>query len=463
MRRFTKVALWGGLALSLAVGSAPAQLINEIVRGAANGFVADTFACGDGLVPCGLGYKLFCDLDPSDVGGAANPVDGIAGYRLKAQRYLTDIQATGNYPVCGYSGAGNNWYVLWDGTTGKGTAAHAGWYGGQAQRLFYAELGNSLSFNCLPVIASEACFGALDDLAGTQHGTNLADGSYLGPIGGLSPVPVPQFESRVDRIIANWEQATNQTVRDGAAPAIAGVNLYWLPADPTATDADWDGNGELLASLPADATSFEIVRGDPFFRTAGTFYLGTRVAYVGGHESNISANSADFGDTADLDCQVDPTDAPAIVDVERICVGVRTDDFGKEFLIVLVDIVGDPEGQVKTDRINFEVTMNTPGATRSNRQVRARALQVDRVGGAVALRFNTNFDNTGEPDRLLTENTTFDDNQGHIVFGIPLAELADSFIGGSISGEPGTRILTLDGRVAVPSAQDTFGIFSFTF
>ena len=123
MRRFTKVALWGGLTLSLAVGTAPAQFINEIVRGANNGFVNDVFACGDGNAACGLAYKMFCDLDPADTGGASNPVDGIPGYRSKAERYLTDVQITGNYPVCGGSGAGNNWYVLWDGQTGAGTAS----------------------------------------------------------------------------------------------------------------------------------------------------------------------------------------------------------------------------------------------------------------------------------------------------------------------------------------------------
>ena len=109
------------------------------------------------------------------------------------------------------------------------------------------------------------------------------------------------------------------------------------------------------------------------------------------------------------------------------------------------------------------LNINSPGATRSNRQIRARALS----GTPVNLRFNTNFDNTGEPDRLLTENTTYDDNQGYIVFGVPLSELAESLGGGSINNEPGSRVITLDGRVAVPGAQDQWpnsgGSLSFTF
>jgi len=461
MKRISKAVLWGGLAFTLAIGVAPAQQINEIIRAASNGIGSDMFGCGSGNSSCDLGYKMYCDVDPSDTNGSANPSDGIPSYRTKAARYLADSQISGNYPVCGQSGGGNNWYTLWDGQTGGGTAAHAGWYGGQAQVLNYNEIGNSLSFNCLPVIAAEACFAALDERTAFND-TTLRDGSALSHVGGMSPVPAAQFVPLVDRVRATWEEAVNQTIRDGAVPAIAGVDLYWMADDAGATDADWDANGQLLASLPADGTHFDIVRGDDFLDD-NVFMLATKVTYAGGHSSFFSANSGAFGDTEDLDCIAEPLDSPAIVDVERICVGVRADDFGKDFLIVLVDIVGSPEGRVRTPDIDFVVTMNSPGAGRSNRSVRARALN----GLPVNLRFNTNFDNTGEPDRLLTENTTFDDNQGQIVFGIPLSELQESFIGGAINNAPGSRVVTMDGRVAVPGAQDQWpnggGELSFTF
>ena len=46
MKRISKAALWGGLAFTLAIGVAPAQQINEIIRGAVNGISADIFDCG---------------------------------------------------------------------------------------------------------------------------------------------------------------------------------------------------------------------------------------------------------------------------------------------------------------------------------------------------------------------------------------------------------------------------------
>ncbi|TDI28716.1 MAG: hypothetical protein E2P03_10920, partial [Acidobacteria bacterium] len=145
MKRITKSVLWGGLAFTLAIGLAPAQQINEIIRGAVNGTPSDIFGCGSGNSSCDLGYRMYCDLDPTDVSGVANPVDGIPKFRAKAGRYLGDAQITGNYPVCGFAGAGNNWYVIWDGITDSGTSAHASWYGAQAQRVLFNEIGNPLS------------------------------------------------------------------------------------------------------------------------------------------------------------------------------------------------------------------------------------------------------------------------------------------------------------------------------
>ena len=207
MKRISKAVLLGGLAFTLAIGVAPAQGINEIVRGAVNGIADDIFSCGGGNSPCDLGYKVYCELDPSDVSGAGNPVDGIPAYRGRPNRYRTDPQITGNYPVCGPAGAGNSWYILWDGQLGGGTSAHAGWYGAQAQRIDALEIGNSMSFNCLPVTGAEACFAALSDL-GQSNDTILRDGSPLNHVGGISPVPVGQFEARIDSIAAVFEEST---------------------------------------------------------------------------------------------------------------------------------------------------------------------------------------------------------------------------------------------------------------
>ncbi|TDI45163.1 MAG: hypothetical protein E2P00_03805, partial [Acidobacteria bacterium] len=86
MKRITKAVLWGGLAFTLAIGLAPAQQINEIIRGAVNGIPSDIFSCAKGNSPCDLGYRMYCDQAPGDVSGAANPVDGIPKYRSKPAR-----------------------------------------------------------------------------------------------------------------------------------------------------------------------------------------------------------------------------------------------------------------------------------------------------------------------------------------------------------------------------------------
>ncbi len=482
MKRITKSVLWGGLAFPLAIGRAPAQQINEIIRGAVNGIPSDIFSCGAGNSPCDLGYRMYCDLEPGDVSGVANPVDGIPEYRSKPSRYKGDAQITGNYPVCGNAGAGNSWYTIWDGQLDGGTSAHTGWYGAQAQRVNFNEIGNPLSFNCLPVTGSFACFAALSDL-GQFNDTILRDGTPLSHVGGISPVPVPQFEARIDSIAAVFEGVANKTVLDGADDPIASIDILWMLDDANATDADWAANGQVLATLPGDATEFKMLRGDPFIRDGKDFMLVTRLTYAGGHQSFISANSGLFNELQDLEFVLDDdggggltaqsttagADAAAIINIQRIGFSVRKDDFGKEFLIVLLDIEGDPLGQVLTDKAKYALVLNTEGGI-ANRQVRANALTASKTrGGPTVLRFNTNFDNTGDADGLLSENSTFDEapDRGWIIFGIPLTELVDSFGGGSIAGAPGTRIVTVSGSARVPGALDTFpndgGEISFTF
>jgi len=484
MKRITKSVLWGGLAFTLAIGLAPAQQINEIFRGAVNGIPSDIFSCGAGNSPCDLGYRMYCDLEPGDVSGVANPVDGIPEYRSKPSRYKGDAQITGNYPVCGNAGAGNSWYTIWDGQLGGGTSAHAGWYGAQAQRVNFNEIGNPLSFNCLPVTGAIACFAALSDL-GQFNDTILRDGTPLNHVGGISPVPVPQFEARIDSIAAVFEGVANKTILDVADDPIDSIDILWMLDNANATDADWAANGQVLATLPSDATEFKMLRGSPFLADDKNFMLATRLNYAGGHQSGFSANSGRFNELQDIEFVADDgggdglsessatvPDAPAIVNIERIGFSVRKDDFGKEFLIVVLDMQGDPLGQVLTPSIKYQITMNTPGGGRSNRQVRANALTGSQSrGGATVLRFNTNWDNTGDADGLLSENSTFDErpDRGFIQFGIPLNELIDAFNGtGSITGEPGTRVVTFSGSARVPGALDTFPnvdgeTISFTF
>ncbi|MFQ5767424.1 MAG: hypothetical protein ACE5ID_05510, partial [Acidobacteriota bacterium] len=159
MRRFSKLAFWGVLVLGMGVATSPAQvLLNEIIRGAVNGVTSDIFGCGTGAAPCGLSYRMYSSVDPTEINGPANPVDGIPKYRPRKQRYLTDLQTTANFPVSGGAGAGNTWYLVWDGITNAGTTDFIGWYGAQGQMIGFGEIGNGLSFNCLPVIAQEACF-----------------------------------------------------------------------------------------------------------------------------------------------------------------------------------------------------------------------------------------------------------------------------------------------------------------
>ncbi len=468
MKRISKAVLWGGLAFTLAIGVAPAQQINEIIRGAVNGIPSDMFSCGKGNSPCDLGYRMYCDVSPGDVAGAANPVDGIPSFRRKGSRYLADSQITGNYPVCGNAGPGNNWYIVWDGQLGGGTSAHAGWYGAQAQRVNFNEIGNSLSFNCLPVTGATACFAALSDL-GQSNDTTLRDGSPLNHVGGISPVPVAQFEGRIDSIAAVFEGVVNKSILDGATDPISSIDLLWMTDDGNATDLDWAANGQVLATLPSDATEFKMLRSDPFIRDGKFFMLATRLNYAGGHQSFFSANSGTFNELQDLECVSDPNDTAAIVNIEQICFAVRKDDFGKEFLIVLLDLEGSPAGQVLTNKAKYEITMNTEGGI-ANLQIRANALAASKTrGGPTVLRFNTNFDNTGDADGLLSENSTFDEaaDRGWIMFGIPLSELVDGFNGGSIAGAPGTRTVTFTGSSRVPTAIDTFpndgGEISFTF
>jgi hypothetical protein len=117
MRRFSRVVLWSGMAAALAVGSAPAQLLNELLRGAVNDQPTDLFVCDTGTVPCGLSYRYYSEVDASEINGPANPVDGIPRYAKGGFRYIADTQTTANFPVSQGAGGGNEWYLVWDGVT----------------------------------------------------------------------------------------------------------------------------------------------------------------------------------------------------------------------------------------------------------------------------------------------------------------------------------------------------------
>ena len=237
MKRFSKI-LWGGVVLGLCVGMLPAQQLSEIIRGSALGVPADVFDCRRGRLPCNLSFRQYSAVDPSEINGPANPTDGIPRYGGPRQAYISDAQTTANFPNSSSNPLGGDpWYHVWDGITDPGTSDHAGWYGTQAQIIFPGEIGNNLSFNCLPVTGQVACFFALDE-QNAFNDTVRADGSPLLHIGGLSPIPCPTLvDNGLTSLTYEWEQPTNNTSNDGAASGITSAELFVFPNPASAGSA----------------------------------------------------------------------------------------------------------------------------------------------------------------------------------------------------------------------------------
>ena len=451
MRRFSQVVLWGGLGLALSVGSAPAQLLSEIIRAAVNEVPSDMFGCGDGSSPCGLSYRMIGLADPSDINGSANPVDGIPAYRAKGTRYAADAQITANFPVSGAAGAGFAWYVLWDGQTGAGSAAHTGWYGTQGQIINNGELGNSLSFNCLPVIAQEACFPALEPRNGFND-TVRADGSALSHVGGISPIPCPTLsDNGLSTLTYNWEEASNNTSADGVDPGVTGYDLYLLP-DPLAapSDADLGAGAVQVASSAFGGTSAILDRSAvgalPGLVGSTIYSAALKLSYVGGHESlYFSCNSAASG-VATLGAG-EIGDAPSSVDVQQVFVENRT---GSNFLVVTLKMA---ENQVSRNLVHYYVRFDGDQDGSVDEEVEIFGLPAgasrSQAGSEVLLRFTATFD-AGD----LEGNSFIDDATGRVQVVIDADNLAAAL---------GSSSARITGLVQIRSAKDDFdsGVHSF--
>jgi hypothetical protein len=446
------VVLWGGLVLALGVGMAPAQL-SEIFRGAVNDVPMDMFACMDGDMACGLTYRAFSAADPGDVNGSANPSDGNPSYRMKAQRYLADSQTTANFPVAaGFPG--ENWFMLWDGQTGGGTAGHAGWYGTQSQVIDFFELGNALRFNCLPVIAQEACFGALDVLNGFND-TVWADGTPLEHVGGISPIPCPTIvENGLSTITYGWEEAANNNTRDGAPIGVAGYGLSVVPNPLVApTDADVAAYGVEVASATYGTTMTTVDRATlnatPGLEGSTVYTANLTLDYVYGKESMYaSCNSAATGYAA---LEGEAGDAPFTVDVEQAWVEIRVREMdGREFLVVTLDMADDA---VTKNLIHYYLRFDGDfdGAFDEEIEVFGFPAGASRSKAGVdsLLRWTATFD-AGDVEG----NSLIDDVNGRLTLVIDAANLAMA-LGGNTAH--------MTGLVQLRSAKDPFdaGVVSF--
>jgi hypothetical protein len=441
------VVLWGGLALALGVGAAPAQL-SEIIRGVVTEVPTDMFACDNGSMPCGLSYRMVPQVAPNEVNGPANPVDGWPVYRARKDRYLSDAQTTANFPI-GSGMPGMEWYILWDGQTGAGTAGHAGWYGTQSQVINSFEIGNSTSFNCLPVVAQEACFAALDVLNGFND-TVRADGTPLTHVGGISPMPCPTLvQNGLATITYSWEEATNSTSRDGAAAGVVGYELFLAGNNETPTDMDLAMGGASVASEMYGTTMTTVDRGN-LGVTPGlegmTIYTGALgLDYVLGKESlYYSCNSAATGYGA-LGPE-ETGDASFTIDVQQAYVETRVRESDlKEFLVLTMDMV---DVTVSKNLARYELFFATcegcPPAEEFDMRAFPASSSRSKSDGAVSVLFklNASFD-AGETD------ITFDDDYGRVTFLIDADALAAAL---------GQNTAYVTGDWFVRSARDRFTI-----
>jgi hypothetical protein len=318
------------MAAALAVGSAPAQLLNELLRGAVNDQPTDLFVCDTGTVPCGLSYRYYSEVDASEINGPANPVDGIPRYAKGGFRYIADTQTTANFPVSQGAGGGNEWYLVWDGVTDKSTNGHVGWFGGQSQVVNFGEIGNSLSFNCLPVTSLEACYLALDESNGFSD-SSRDDAAPVGHVGGISPIPCPRLtDNALNSVDLAWDQASNSTQADFASDPVVGYDVYAL-GDPGLCNADASDDDHAAGGVLVG--SFNIGDGDTSLDRAtelkvpgllrDTVYISAiKMRYAGGLSSQyFSCNSRATG----LVLAEEAGDANSVIDVEHFTTEVRNE------------------------------------------------------------------------------------------------------------------------------------------
>jgi hypothetical protein len=406
------VVLWGGLVVALGVGMAPAQQLQEVFRGAVNNVPTDMFGCGVGDVACGLTYRGYSATDPSDINGSANPSDGNPWYRAKPQRYLSDSQLTANFPVASGT-AGAEWFMVWDGLTGGGTVDHAGWYGTQSQVINFGEIGNSLRFNCLPVIAQEACFGALTVLG--FNDTVRADGTPLEHVGGISPIPCPTLvENGLSTITYSWEEATNNTTRDGAQIGMAGYGLKLVPNPLAApTDVDVAAYGVRAATIPYGTTMVTVDRAAvnliPGLEGSSIYVANMVLDYAYGNESlQASCNSAVTGSWTLGPEEIG--DAPCPVDVVQAWYEIRVGETdGRDYVVITLDFCADV---VSNNLARYELFFDgVPTGVRREVDIRAFPASASRnkAGVPVLWKFTSDFD-AGDVEG----NSSFDDANGRL-------------------------------------------------
>ncbi len=440
------VVLWGGLVVALGVGMAPAQQLQEVFRGAVNDVPMDMFGCGVGDTACGLTYRGYSATDPGDINGSANPVDGNPWYRAKPQRYLSDSQVTANFPVASGT-AGAEWFMVWDGLTDGGTADHAGWYGTQSQVINRGEIGNSLRFNCLPVIAQEACFGALTVLG--FNDTVRADGTPLEHVGGISPIPCPTLvENGLATITYSWEEATNNSTRDGAQIGLAGYGLKLVPNPLTPpTDLDVAAYGVRAATTLYGTTMVTVdratVSATPGLEGSTVYAANMVLDYAYGNESlQASCNSALTGRWT-LGPE-ETGDAPFVIDVTQVWVEdrVRESD-GKAFLTLTMDMA-DPV--VSKNLARYELFFATAEGVPPAHNIDIRAFPAsasrNKSGVPVLFKFSASFD-TGE------SFVAFDDDYGRVTVYMDAEALAWAM---------GANSAFVTGDWFVRSARDQFVI-----
>jgi hypothetical protein len=240
----------------------------------------DIWTCGTFAAPtpddCQLHYEYWSDVFSGEVNngpgcpGTQCMVDGIPVYVLRGNPpgslrgdYRADQANIGDFEIAGKT-AGENWYLSWFGEFNSGAVDHLGYYAAQSQIVDFGEFGDSRFFNCLGDLPL-ACFtppGPPNSPVPAGHSVTAPDGTVIPPIGGFSPIPIPNAELDIPNLLVNlsWDAATGVTMNDGAPDPIAGYRI-WVAED---TDNDQNfpppntAQYRELADVPAGATSTQV-------------------------------------------------------------------------------------------------------------------------------------------------------------------------------------------------------------
>lgn len=425
-------------------GDVQAQF-NEIIRTAVDQVPHDIFQCGNGNNPCGLTYRIYSESDPGEVNGPANPVDGIPRYLASAERYVSDAQVTGNFPSGNAAGPGNEWYVVWDGSTAPGTPQHAGWYGTQSEVINIFEPHGCMTFNCLPCLVAGPCFRTLNPLNGFND-TVRSNGSVLNHIGGISPIPCPSLsENELGTLTYSWEQADNITTNDGAAEGVTGYDMYLLP-DPLSAPNELDlAAATHVASLNGTQTSVTLSRSS-LNETSGlqgstTYVAALKLRYVGEKESLFFSCNSELSGVASLDVVQEKGDAAANIDVQQAFVERRNGN-------LLVVTLALETHQLIVDKNDFWLHFRAVDGENGDGQVVRMRVRRNSRTGQPSVRFDASF------PAMLEEFSSIDEATGRIQFVIDAGNLAKAM---------GSNMAAVSGVAKNGSDRDRFdlGILSF--